>query len=288
MSLTSPVEVRRLLHGLSIRPSKALGQNFLVDENILRIFLDAAEIAPDDEVLEIGPGLGVLTERLVSLARHVIAVEKDRRLFDFLVSRMGSCGNLTLVHGDVLDLDADALLGAAPATRVVTGNLPYRVGTRILVDMVHAPAPPARITVTVQQEVAERLAALPGSGSHGLLSVWVQLTHRVRIVKTVAKGCFWPRPEVASAIVSLSGLDAVELDGEDRAFFYALTKLGFAHRRKQLATVLKSAPGFDARALARVPEALESTGLDARSRPEDLPVSAWCALVRHARGRRRE
>ena len=275
LNLTRPTEIRAALDGLGVRPSKALGQNFLADQNILRILLKTAELTPEDVVLEIGPGLGVVTEGLLRAARTVVAVEKDRRLHAFLVERFGKERRLDLIPADLLELDVAALL--AKGITCVVANLPYAVGCRMLVNLAAASRPPGRMVVTVQREVAERLAAAPGASGRGMLSTWLQLAYRVRVVKRVSPACFWPRPEVGSAIVRLDGRDGGLPDERSRQAFYELTRRAFMHRRKQMSAIAGRVLGGAARQAAA--DALSSLGL-AGARPQDLSVADWCALVR--------
>jgi 16S rRNA (adenine1518-N6/adenine1519-N6)-dimethyltransferase len=278
MNLTSPSQVRALLAELDIRPRREWGQNFLIDANIREIILDIAEVEPADVVLEIGPGLGVLTEGLLARAGRTIAVEKDSRLCGYLRSRFGAAGRLDLRETDFLDLDADELL-AGGVTKVVA-NLPYSVGSRILVNLLEARQPPRRIVVTVQLEVAQRLVSGPGEPGRGVLSVWAQRAHRVRIRKKISATCFYPRPEVESAIVELAQDEAAADATVDRRAFFALTKACFGFRRKQLATILAQGRAPVRLSAAAAARALAAADIEARARPEDLGVAQWCALTR--------
>ena len=278
MNLTSPSQVRSFLNSMGIRPSKALGQNFLIDRNILGILLGAADIVPDDSVLEVGPGLGVVTEGLLGLSHRVVAVEKDGRLLQHLKARFAGAANLELLHGDMLELGAAGLLGSG--LNKVVSNLPYSVGTRILVDCLQAAHAPVRMVVTVQREVAERLAAGPGSRTYGLLSVWAQADYEIDIVKTVSATCFWPRPEVSSAIVRLRHRPATELPEAVRSAFYALTKRAFVSRRKQMGAIVSTEPLKLAGNREEGRCLLEELAIDPRARPENLSAADWIRLAR--------
>ncbi|MBN1669563.1 MAG: ribosomal RNA small subunit methyltransferase A [Kiritimatiellae bacterium] len=274
--LTRPSDVRALLAQAGISPRKALGQNFLIDANIVDIILAAADIGHGDCVLEIGPGLGVLTERLLATAQRVIAVEKDAALCAQLRARLAGRANIELICADVLRADLPGIL-AAGVTRVVA-NLPFSVGSRILVELTRAAARPPRIVVTVQREVAERMAAAPGSKDYGLLSVWVQIAYAVALRKHVSPACFHPRPAVWSTVVILA-----EPPGGVRpcvpAGFHALTKAAFSQRRKQLANALGAAPPSVRVSGQAVHDALARLGLDPRARPGDLSPAQWLALT---------
>jgi len=191
MNLTSPSQVRAFLAEIGFTPSRRLGQNFLIDRNVLEIIVGTAELGSTDQVLEVGPGLGVVTEELVRRAGRVIAVEKDRRLFGYLEGKFKGVPTLSLVNADMLDIDTDELPGWDG--RKVVSNLPYSVGSRILVNLMSATASPERIVVTVQLEVAQRLVAPPGNKQYGVLSVWAQAGYDVRLVRKVSPGCFWPK-----------------------------------------------------------------------------------------------
>ena len=279
MNLTSPSQVREFLAQQDLHPSKALGQNFLIDRNILNILIDAAALEPDDAVLEVGAGLGVVTEQLVAKVRRVVAVEKDKRLCASLRERFGSVQNLEIRCADMLDVDLAELQESG--IRVIVSNLPYSVGTRILLDQVRSPRPPDRMVVTVQLEVAERMVASPGTRARGLLSVWTQFAYDVTLVKTVGPRCFLPCPEVKSAIVKLVRNNRFSLLPERQSFFYDLTKYAFSQRRKQLATVLGRAPEPFRLESDAGHALLEQLGVDVKTRPENLDVAQWCALVEH-------
>jgi 16S rRNA (adenine1518-N6/adenine1519-N6)-dimethyltransferase len=189
---------KHLLDRYQIEPKKSLGQNFLSDEGLLARIVAAADLSPEDEALEVGPGLGALTRPLARAARRVVAVELDGRLLPVLESELGGLGNVELVHGDVLQLyPADWF--AAPY--VVVANVPYYITGAILRHLLDGRPRPRRLVLTVQREVADRLTARPPEMS--LLAVSVQYYGRVRLVSTVKAGAFWPRPEVDSAVVRI-------------------------------------------------------------------------------------
>ncbi len=278
MKPTRPSEVRALLEELRFRPLKSLGQNFLIDANILAIMLDTAAITPQDEILEVGAGLGVLTEPMAAKARRIVTVEKDRRLGDFLKQRLARFPNVELICADMLSLDHEALL-ASGITQVVA-NLPYSVGSAILVNLFNAKLPPRRMTVTLQREVAERLIATQGHKNFGLLSLWSQLIYDVSIQKIVNPSCFYPAPTVQSAILRMVRREADECNLPERKFFVALTKFAFAQRRKQLGTVLRAAPSQWNFTPDRIQSVFKELELDPRSRPEALSVLQWRRLAR--------
>ncbi len=276
--LSSPRVVRELLTALGAEPSKALGQNFLIDANIVDILLRAANVNPADAVLEIGPGLGVLTDELAAQAGAVVAVEKDRTFAAHLQKRFEGQSNVRIMEGDFLDLDIPALLEAHQIKKVVA-NLPYNSGTRMLVELMQAPRPPCTMVVTVQLEVGERLAAVPGDDGYGLLSVWAGVGYRVELIKKISPSCFYPTPGVWSVVTRLSAHDPNRPVRPASPLFYALTREAFQHRRKQLAGILDRAPESLRLPPAESAVLLAELGADVRARPEQLSVAQWLELA---------
>jgi 16S rRNA (adenine1518-N6/adenine1519-N6)-dimethyltransferase len=268
MNLTAPSEVKALLAELDFRPSKVLGQNFLIDSNILKILLATADLRPDDAVIEIGPGLGVLTERLTHSAGKVVAIEKDHRLAAYLRERFQGIPNLELIEADALDVDMDKYLAAG--FNKVVANLPYSVASRLLVNLAEAPHRPEQIVVTIQSEVADRLIAEPGTDDYGLLSVLMQLQYGIDLRKLISPSCFYPPPEVKSAIVNMV---LRELPEKPRNYdqLKELLKLCFSKRRKQLGGVLR-------KHFAQFDPVLSQLKLDPQSRAETLSPEQWIAL----------
>jgi len=278
MNLTRPSEIRDLLDRLGIRPRKSLGQHFLIDGNILDILLNAADLKQSDRVLEVGPGLGTVTQRLLETGAQVVAIEKDARMAAWLEEFFADQSGLRLLHEDALKSDWGKLLAGPYGVKVVA-NLPYGVGSRILVDWVRSASPPELIVVTVQLEVAERLAARPGDKDYGLLSVWTQLRYDVDIVKTVSRTCFLPPPVVASAIVRMTRHERLPISDRSARLLYDIVGTAFRHRRKQLATSLPHSPQAGGAESADIAACLKSLGLNPRSRPSDLSVDEWRQLA---------
>lgn len=277
MNLTSPSQVKSWCIENGFHPNKTLGQNFLVDRNTLEEIVDAAEIQSGDRVLEIGPGLGVLTEELLKRGAEVVAIEKDSRLSSRLTESLGHPPALRVLGEDALRTDWDALLQNHFAACV--SNLPYSVGTRILLDLAFRPAAPDRFVLLVQTEVAERFAAREGEPSRGQAGVWLQLDYDVSSVLTVKPSCFWPKPEVESTVVRLDR-HVCSLSATERSFYFALSKLGFMHRRKQLGSLLRRAPGTLACSDEAVAAHLAAAGISPQTRPERLSVAEWCSLAK--------
>jgi len=272
---------------VSTRPDKRLGQHFLSDANILGKIVDALDPAPGDVVLEIGPGTGTLTAVLTPRVHRVIAIEKDRRLAAKLGTRNAERGTdrLRVVEGNALRLDWHSLLEADPpvprsAFRVphfkVIGNIPYAI-TSPLLEKALTPPLPERIVFLVQAEVADRVAAAPGSKTYGALSIGVQALCRVERLLTVRAGAFRPRPKVDSALLRLMPLAEPLVAPAELAPFRAFVAACFSRRRKQLRNVVMAATG---RPAAVVLAGLAALGLDPAARPETLAPAAFMRLWR--------
>ena len=278
-SLTSPSVVRAILDAHGIRPSRHLGQNFLIDRHVLDFIVEAAAPSPGDRVLEVGPGIGVLTQELLARGCHVLAIEKDPALHAILAERWGSEPRLDLRLGDALDLDYEAVFGPDGA-RLLVSNLPYSVGTRVVVEAAIQATPPDRMSVLVQKEVAERFAAKPGTADMGTAGLWLQQVYDVEIVRLVKPSCFLPAPDVTSAIVRMTRHDRLPLAPEERERLRALSRIAFQHRRKQMAPLYRSAPPPLAASPETVRARLASLGLPESARAEELSVPQWCDLAR--------
>ncbi len=266
-------EVRNVVRQLGITPRRSQGQNFLTDRNILEIIISAAGLTRRDRVLEIGAGLGVLTAGLLEKAGKVVAVEKDARLAEFLRRTVGRSRRLELVCSDATELDYGELFG--PGGFKVVSNLPYSVASYLLAEMAQVPSRPALMVVTVQLEVAERLAALPGTKVYGKLSVWMQMDYAVEVVWRVSSTCFWPAPEVASAVVRLNLRPADASEAEREAVRHLAT-IAFQHRRKQLGAIFARAEGLGSDGV----RLCDAAGIEPTARPEDIDRDGWLRLAR--------
>ena len=268
-------------------PDKRLGQHFLTDRTILQRIVDSLDPAPDEVVVEIGAGKGSLTELLLARGLRVIAIEKDRRLVAELGTLNAQRGTqrLTVVHGDALRLNWHALIdiGSAvprPDSSVprfhVIGNIPYGI-TSPLIDKALTPPLPTRVVFLVQAEVADRVAAPPGSKAYGALSVGVQAVCRVERLFTVRAGAFTPPPKVTSAVVRLTPLAQPLVAPQEVAAFRAFVTACFTRRRKQLRNVVMAATGQSAVVVAT---GLGELGLDPMVRPETLAPEVFVRLLR--------
>lgn len=274
--LTRPGVVAEVLRRQGLRPRKRFGQNFLVDEGILAKIVAAAELSPDDVVLEVGPGLGTLTAALAERAGRVVAVEIDRDLVAWLGTTVGRRPNVRLVEGDFLALPLEELLPTDGGPYKAVANLPYYITSPVILKFLHDPRPWAKLVFMVQREVAARLTAGPGSKAYGSLSVFLQFHAALRLVTRVPRTAFFPTPEVDSAVVELSPRPAPLAPGPEREVFFRLVRAAFGQRRKTLANALTGG-GFPAPAVAA---ALVDSGLDGRRRGETLSLEELAALAR--------
>jgi 16S rRNA (adenine1518-N6/adenine1519-N6)-dimethyltransferase len=265
--LPSQPSLRRL-KAFGIRPKRDLGQNFLIDSNILAVIARIADLGPDDVVLEIGGGLGVLSEYLADRARHVHVVELDRALEPALRDALDPHPNATLHLGDALHLDLTAL---DPAPTKVVANLPYGIAASAILKTVEELPQVTRWVAMVQKEVGERFAARPGTSAYGVPSVLAQLAADVKVERSVSRTVFHPVPNVDSVLVGLRRTG----EGPD-PFLRKLVQGAFAHRRKALARSLALAVQTDRN---RVRAALEELGLPADARAETLSPEQFRALA---------
>jgi 16S rRNA (adenine1518-N6/adenine1519-N6)-dimethyltransferase len=267
--LTSPKEVRGLLAQLGHRPNKGLGQNYLIDANILDIIADVADIQPDESVLEIGPGLGALTERIIPRAKSVTCIEKDPTMVKYLQSRFA---HFTLIESDALDVDLDALFIGGISK--VAANLPYSVASRLMVEIAECEHRPGLMSLTIQKEVADRLVAPPGDKHYGMLGILTGVFYKNTLVKKISPTCFLPPPKVWSAVVKMERRGEPVVDSEIYPTFKKLVKHCFSQRRKQVGTILKRL------GISPVDELLAAAGIEHAERPEVIEIERWASLAR--------
>jgi 16S rRNA (adenine1518-N6/adenine1519-N6)-dimethyltransferase len=263
-------DIPALLHRFAIQPKKSLGQNFLVDEAALARIVAAADLGPNDTVLEIGPGLGTLTRRLAEATGRVIAVELDDRLMPVLRHTLAPYRNVAIVHGDILELDVTQVIRPEAASFKVVANLPYYITSAVLRHLLQASVRPRLMVLTVQLEVAQRLTAGPGEMS--LLAVSVQVYGQPRVVGRIKAGSFYPAPKVDSAVVRVDLYAQPVVALEDVDGFFEVVRAGFGERRKQLRNALSRGLKRDAGEIA---QALERAGVDPARRAETLSLEEW-------------
>lgn len=265
-------QTMRLLRRYDLRARKGLGQHFLVDEEVLDRIIAAAELTPSDLVMEIGPGLGVLTEQLARRAGRVIAIELDNTLADILKQRLASYPNVTIINEDVLKVDPAALVGEAGYK--VAANLPYYITSPLLRHFLEASAKPQTMVVMVQQEVAEEITAGPGRLS--LLSIGVQLYGKPTFVAPVPAQSFYPAPKVDSAILKIEVYPRPVVD-VDTGNFFRVVRAGFKAARKQIGNSLAQGLGLPKTEALGL---LERAGIDSQRRAETLTLEEWARLWR--------
>ncbi|MGI6096953.1 MAG: 16S rRNA (adenine(1518)-N(6)/adenine(1519)-N(6))-dimethyltransferase RsmA [Dethiobacteria bacterium] len=277
--LTSTRRVRELLEKHNLKPRKNWGQNFLVDENILVKIVDAAELSKDDRVLEIGPGLGVLTMSLAERAAEVIAVEIDQGLFSILEQNLADFKNVKLVQGDVRKLDLSRLCRESWGEKdfVIVANLPYYLTTPFIFQVLkESTVALKRALFMVQREVAQRMVALPGSSNYGTLSILCRYYTEPEYLFNVPQNVFFPRPAVESAVVRLV-IRQPKLDVGDQSLFWELIKGVFQMRRK---TVLKGLLHIFPLSRETGEEILTRAGIPPQLRPEKLSIEQFAKLSR--------
>lgn len=280
MDLTNVQTLRQLMNQHGIRPQHRLGQNFLIDGEVLDRIVEGASLGPTDVVLEIGPGLGALTQRLAAAAGRVVAVELDRGLVAILQERLLPVyPNLEILHGDAVRIDLRALLTErlAPGEQAkVVANLPYYVTTPLIMRMLEEELPLDQIVVMVQKEVADRMISPPGSKEYGALSVAVQYYTVPDVVTAVGRNAFMPSPDVDSAVVSLRIRTAPPVTA-DRTQFFKVVKAAFGQRRKSLPNALANGLGLDK---GLVQEALTLAGIELNRRGETLSLEEFANVTR--------
>lgn len=281
MKLTDMSVIRDVLtrHGFSF--SKALGQNFLVNPSVCPRMADACHPNLADKefaVLEIGPGLGVLTRELSRVAKKVITVELDERLLPVLEETLADCDNVTVVHGDILKLDVAALLKehAEGLPVVVCANLPYYITSPIIMGLLESRLPFRCITVLVQKEAAQRLCAAPATRECGAVTLAVQYYAEAEILFSVSRGSFMPAPKVDSSVIRLPLRSEPPCEIADEALFFRLIRAAFGQRRKTLSNSLCSA-GYDK---PKVLAALEKAGISPTARAEELTLAQFALLTK--------
>jgi len=267
-----PLEIGALLRAHQIQPKKGLGQNFLNDPVALERIIAAAEIQPHAHVLEIGPGLGSLTRYLARAAGQVTAVELDRALLPVLQEVLAPFDNVRIVAGDILDLNPAELV--SKSDYLVVANIPYYITSAVIRHLLEAPIKPARIVLTVQREVAERITAKPGKLS--LLALSVQVYGQPRIAARIPAGAFYPPPKVDSAVVRVDLYPEPLIPTDQLNVFFRLAKAGFSQKRKMLRNALAGGLGHKHE---RVRELLHAAGIDPQRRAETLSIDEWRILT---------
>ena len=279
--IANPEVVHYICKRFDIKMSKKLGQNFLIKRGIVDEIVHAAELTPGEPVLEVGPGIGTLTQGLAQSGADVTAIELDRRLLEVLDTTLAFYENVRIVHGDVLKLDVPTIMNHKPFK--VVANLPYYITTPIIMSLLESKLPIERLVVMVQKEVALRMVAKPGTKDYGALSVAVQYYTEPDIVLDVPPKSFLPAPAVTSSVIRCVLRDKPPVDVIDEKLFFRVVKAGFAQRRKTFANTMKTT-GLSK---DRIEELLAKANIDGQRRGETFTLqefadvaNAWAALIK--------
>jgi len=273
--MTTP---RDILHRYNIRPNKKLGQSFLVDVNTLQKIAQACRISPDDTVVEIGSGIGVLTGYVSEIARRVIAVEIDPRLIEILHDRFDGSSQVTIHAGDILKLDFTSKSNEYGAKLKVIGNVPYNISSPVIFHLLAYRSVIESFTLMLQKEVVDRLVSEPDNKSYGVPSVLLQMYADVDQLFDVSASCFYPRPRVESSIIRGTFRETPKFHLEDEVFFVRVVKAAFAQRRKMLSNNLKHAKFLEDLSDDDIKSSLIEAGIDGKRRGETLTIEEFGTL----------
>ena len=279
--IATPGRTREILEKYGFSFKKSLGQNFLIDTNILRKIVDFAELSEETGAIEIGPGIGALTEQLARRAKKVVAFEIDKRLLPILADTLSPYGNVRIIHQDVLKADIHRVIAEEftdVADIMVVANLPYYVTTPIIMKLLTDRLPIRGIVVMLQKEVADRISAKPGTKDYGSLSIAIQYYTEAETVMTVPRTVFIPQPNVDSAVIRLKKRQQPPVDVEDEPFFFQVVRASFAQRRKTiLNNLVNNLPNGKAMK-EQIERVLTETDIDPRRRGETLTMEEFAAL----------
>ncbi len=281
MSISNQIlnQVKQICRAYDIRPSRSKGQNFLINEKIIEQIVEAASISNDDFILEVGPGLGILTEKLVKCAKQVVSVELDKKLFAVLKAKFAGVNNLELINDDILNFNPTSYKLPASSYQLVA-NIPYNITSHFLKKFLTIDSRPQTMTLLIQKEVAKRICAQTGAMS--LLALSVQLYSQPEIIQMVSRNNFWPTPAVDSAILKLSDIrnqksvDKFFSDHLPEKFFWQIARIGFAAKRKQLQNNLASGLKISS---TQAKKLLNQANFDEKIRAQELAVADWLKLT---------
>lgn len=278
-TLGNPTGTIEVLKKYNFNFQKRFGQNFLIDSHILEKIVDSAEITKDDCVLEIGPGIGTMTQYLAESAGEVIAVEIDKSLIPILADTLSAYDNVTVINEDILKVDISKLVEEKNQGKPikVVANLPYYITTPIIMGLFESHVPLKSITIMVQKEVADRMQVGPGTKDYGALSLAVQYYAKPKVVAYVSPECFIPKPNVGSAVIRLERYEQPPVEVEDEAFMFKVIRAAFNQRRKTLANGLGNAPDLNV-TRQQAKDALEALGFSPSIRGEALTLEEFAEL----------
>ena len=277
--LGTPGATKEVINKYSFAFQKKFGQNFLIDSNVLENIVEAAGITKDDFVLEIGPGIGTMTQYLCESARQVLAVEIDKMLIPILEDTLSEYDNVEVINQDVLKVDIKSLVEEKNNGRPikVVANLPYYITTPIIMGLFESKVPIESITIMVQKEVADRMQTGPGSKDYGALSLAVQYYAEAKVMLNVSATCFMPRPNVDSAVIKLTRHQESPVEVKDESLMFRIIKASFNQRRKTLVNGLKNSSELDF-SKEEITEAIKSIGKEENIRGEKLTLEEFAKL----------
>lgn len=279
--IATPGRTREILEKYGFSFKKSLGQNFLIDTNILRKIVDVAELSSETGAIEIGPGIGALTEQLARRAKKVVAFEIDKRLLPILEDTLSPYGNVRIIHQDVLKADIHRVIAEEftdVADIMVVANLPYYVTTPIVMKLLTDNLPIRGIVVMLQKEVADRISAQPGTKDYGSLSIAIQYYTEAEKIMTVPRTVFIPQPNVDSAVIRLMKRKQPPVDVDDESFFFQVVRASFAQRRKTILNNLISNLPNGKAIKEKIERILTEKGIDPRRRGETLTMEEFAML----------
>ena len=277
--LGTPGATKEVINKYSFAFQKKFGQNFLIDSNVLENIVEAAGITKDDFVLEIGPGIGTMTQYLCESARQVLAVEIDKMLIPILEDTLSEYDNVEVINQDVLKVDIKSLVEEKNNGRPikVVANLPYYITTPIIMGLFESKVPIESITIMVQKEVADRMQTGPGSKDYGALSLAVQYDAEAKVMLNVSATCFMPRPNVDSAVIKLTRHQESPVEVKDESLMFRIIRASFNQRRKTLVNGLKNSSELDF-SKEEITEAIKSIGKEENIRGEKLTLEEFAKL----------
>ncbi|VDG21408.1 16S rRNA (adenine(1518)-N(6)/adenine(1519)-N(6))-dimethyltransferase RsmA [Lactiplantibacillus mudanjiangensis] len=282
LDIANPARTQAIMNAYGLRVKKSLGQNFLTDQNVLHNIVATADIGQNDNVIEIGPGIGALTEYLARAGHHVLAFEIDDRLLPILEETLFDYDNIDIINQDILKVDLPEMIAThlePDRPLKLVANLPYYITTPILMNVLAGSVKFENIVVMMQKEVADRLAAEPGTKAYGALTIAVQYRMAAELAMIVPRTVFVPAPNVDSAIVKLTALPPRTHVPFDEAAFFKVVKAGFAHRRKNLWNNLQSLFGKLPETKTAIQAALDQAEIDPKIRAERLTVDEFITLT---------
>ena len=273
MELLSPKNIKEIFAKYKAKPSKGLGQNFLIDKNVLQKVIDSADIKPNDVILEVGPGIGTLTQELAKFAEKVIAVEKDKKMIEILAETLKNYKNIEIIHGDILKINSTNY--KLPTTNYkLVANIPYYLTSPLIRKFLESENPPSEMILMLQKEVAQRICSKPPKMS--LLAVSVQFYAEPKIISYVSKNCFWPAPKIDSAIIKITPYRFRESVKTKTENFFNIAKAGFSQPRKQLAGNLAKSLKIEK---VKINSWLTENKINTTQRAETLSIEDWKNLV---------